>query len=212
MKIKICGLTREQDVDYVNEAMPDYAGFILCFPKSHRNLTTEKAKLLRSLLRPEILPVCVFVDQPVKTVIRTARIVRPAVLQLHGHENDSYIAELKEQTGLEIWKAFQVRDEVDLEAAARCRADRVLLDNGYGTGEVFDWSRAVSFSRPFILAGGLTPENIPDAAAALHPVAVDLSSGTETKRHKDRDKILSAVAAAHTAVLPAETMTGTRKG
>ncbi len=196
-RIKICGLFREQDIGYVNEAMPDYAGFILNFPKSHRNITVEQAENLRSRLRPEILPVCVFVDQPLEAVICAAEKVNPAVIQLHGNEGNAYIAELKEKTGREVWKAFRIQDEADLKAAAQCCADAVLLDNGCGTGEGFDWSKVEAFPRPFILAGGLTPENIPDAVARLHPGILDISSGVETNRLKDREKMIAAVQAAH---------------
>ena len=72
----------------------------------------------------------------------------------------------------------------------------MILDNGYGTGETFDWSLAGGVSRPFLLAGGLTPENIPQAIAALHPYGLDLSSGVETDKKKDPDKMRAAVAAA----------------
>ncbi len=194
-KIKICGLFREEDIDYVNEAGPDYAGFILHFPKSHRNLEPDKARMLRDRLRPEIRAVCVFVDQPLETVVRTAEYLRADVIQLHGHEDNSYIDEVKERTGKEVWKAFRVGGKEDLAAAASCSADQILLDNGYGTGKTFDWAKAESFSRSFILAGGLTPENIPEAIRKLQPVAVDISSSVETDGKKDRGKIFAAVRA-----------------
>ncbi len=194
-KIKICGLFREDDIDYVNEAGPDYAGFILHFPKSHRNLDPDKARILRNRLRPDIRSVCVLVDQSMKTAVRTAEYLRADVIQLHGHEDNSYIEELKERTGREVWKAFRVREEGDLAAAASCRADQILLDNGYGTGRTFDWSKAETFDRPFILAGGLTPENIPEAVRKLHPVAVDISSSVETNGKKDRQKIFAVIRA-----------------
>ena len=72
----------------------------------------------------------------------------------------------------------------------------MILDNGYGTGETFDWSLADGAARPWLLAGGLTPENIPDAIARLHPYGLDISSGVETDRKKDLTKIHAAVAAA----------------
>ena len=71
-----------------------------------------------------------------------------------------------------------------------------MLDNGCGTGRTFDWSMLKNFPRPYLLAGGLTPENISDAVAQLHPMGLDLSSGVETDGRKDRSKILAAVAAA----------------
>ena len=198
-KIKICGLYREADIDYVNEAGPDYAGFILDFPRSHRNLTPEAAAALRRNLAPGIRAVGVFVDQPMDSVAAAAKTVGLDVVQLHGHEDDAYIAALREKTGLPVWKAFKIRAAADLKAAARSGADAVLLDNGYGTGEAFDWSLAEGFARPFLLAGGLTPENIPAAVKAMRPALVDISSGVETNQIKDREKILAAVRAAREA-------------
>ena len=198
-KIKICGLSREQDVDAVNAAGADYAGFILLFPRSHRNIGEERAAFLRERLLPGIRPVCVFVDQPPETVARAAERIRPDVIQLHGEEDDAYIRLIRKRTGAEIWKAFRVRSDADLAAAEKSCADLILLDNGYGTGRTFDWRKVRGLSRPFALAGGLTPENIPDAVELLAPEILDLSSGVETERVKDPDRILAAVRAAHGA-------------
>ena len=197
--IKICGLYRKVDIDYVNQAMPDYAGFILDFPKSHRNLTPPEAAALRCALAPGIRAVGVFVDRSVEDVLAAAKTVGLDVIQLHGHEDDAFIAALREKTDLAIWKAFKIRSAADLEAARRSAADEVLLDNGYGTGAAFDWSLAADFDRPFLLAGGLTPENIPEAIRTMHPKLVDISSGVETEKTKDREKILAAVRAARQA-------------
>ena len=193
--IKICGLTRESDIDYVNEAKPDYIGFILNFPKSRRNLTPERAAALKGRLSPNIKAVGVFVDQSVDAVIRAAETVGLDAIQLHGHEDDAYIAVLRERTDLPIWKAFKIRSADDLAAAELSAADEMLLDSGYGTGEVFDWTLAGGIERPFLLAGGLTPGNILQAIRILHPKLVDISSGVETDGVKDRDKILTAVRA-----------------
>ena len=198
-EIKICGLFRPCDIDYVNEAKPDYIGFILNFPKSHRNLTAGQAAALKQRLSAGIKAVGVFVDQTPETVLSAAEAIGLDVIQLHGHENNAYITNLKEKTALPVWKAFKIRSTDDLADAEDCPADELLLDNGYGTGTVFDWSYAASFTRPFILAGGLTPENIPDAVEALHPRLLDISSGVETDKVKDRAKILAAVRAARKA-------------
>lgn len=195
-QIKICGLFRSCDIDYVNEAKPDYIGFILNFPKSHRNLSLEQAAELKSRLLPEIKAVGVFVDQPAEFVLSAAEQIGLDVIQLHGHEDDAYIRKLREGTDRPIWKAFKVRSAEDLTGAENSAADEVILDNGYGTGTVFDWTCAAAFPRRFILAGGLTPENIPEAVRTLHPAALDISSGVETDKAKDRDKILAAVRAA----------------
>lgn len=193
--IKICGLFREQDIGFVNEARPDYAGFILHFPASRRNLDPDEAARLRRGLSPDILAVGVFVDQPPETVLAAAAAADLDVIQLHGSEDPRYIAALRARCSLPVWKAFRIRSRADLLAAAECDADGILLDNGCGTGEGFDWSLTEGFDRPFFLAGGLTPENIPEAVRMLHPQLVDISSGVETEGKKDRSKILAAVRA-----------------
>lgn len=196
-KIKICGLFRPCDIDYVNEARPDWCGFIIDFPRSHRSVTPDQVRSLRAGLDRAIVPVGVFVDRPAEEAAALLNDGTIQVAQLHGREDAAYIAALRALApGKEIWKAFKVRSPEDLAAAAASPADRILLDNGYGTGQSFDWSLAGSVTRPFLLAGGLTSENIPDAVARLHPYGLDLSSGVETDRLKDRDKILAAVAAA----------------
>ena len=195
-KIKICGLFRPCDIDFVNEAKPDYIGFILNFPKSHRNLTVEQAAGLKQHLAADIKAVGVFVDQVPETVLTAAEVIGLDVIQLHGHESSAYITDLKGKTALPVWKAFKIRSTDDLADAEDSPADDVILDNGYGTGTVFNWSYAASFSRPFILAGGLTPENIPEAIETLQPKLLDISSGVETDKVKDREKIFAAVRAA----------------
>ena len=197
-QIKICGLFRPCDIDYANEVRPDYIGFILNFPKSHRNLSPEQAAELRRNLDPRIKSVGVFVNQPQETILMAAEMIGLDIIQLHGQEDNDFIAGLKQKSGLPVWKAFKVRQPSDLIAAQESIADEILLDNGYGTGEAFDWSYAASFTRPFILAGGLTPENIPEALAVLHPKQLDISSGVETDKCKDRDKMLAAVQAVRT--------------
>ena len=155
-KIKICGLCRPCDIAYVNAAKPDYVGFILHYPKSHRNVSPETAALLRRELSPDIRAVGVFVDQPKETVAACAREIGLDVIQLHGQEDDAYIAALREMTALPVWKAFRVRTAEDIRAAQRSTADMVLLDSGTGSGETFDWTLLRDVGRAYILAGGLT--------------------------------------------------------
>ena len=196
-RIKICGLTRPEDVRYVNTAKPDWCGFILNFPSSRRNVTPEQARALRAGLDPDIRPVGVFVDRPVEEVAALLNSGVISVAQLHGREDNAYISVLRTLApGCVVWRAFQLRSQADLAAADASGADLVLLDNGRGTGQTFDWSLAGSVHRPFLLAGGLTPESIPRAVAALHPYGLDLSSGVETDGVKDPAKIQAAVTAA----------------
>ena len=199
-KIKICGLFRPCDIEYVNAVRPDWCGFIVNFPKSHRNRTPDQVRALRRGLAEGVVPVGVFVDQPVEDVAALLNDGTISVAQLHGHEDAAYIAALRAAApGHPVWRAFKVRGPEDLEAAGASPADLVILDNGYGTGETFDWSMAGGVARPFLLAGGLTPENIPDAIRLLHPFGLDISSGVETDKQKDPEKIRAAVAAARKA-------------
>lgn len=198
-KIKICGLFRPCDADYVNKAMPDYAGFVF-YEKSHRNVTMQQAEQLRKCIHSSIPAVGVFVNAPQEQIATLCheRIIQ--IVQLHGGESAEYIERLQKQIpGVPIWQAFRVRAIEDLQMAEKSTADLILLDNGYGTGEAFDWSLISGMTRPFVLAGGLTPQNIPQAIARFAPFMVDISSGVETDKQKDPVKILSAVAAVQKA-------------
>ena len=195
-KIKICGLRRPEDIAYVNEAKPDFAGFIIDVPKSRRNVPREKVRELTALLSPEILPVGVFVNAPMETILSLVTDGTLKAVQLHGQESQSYLEELKKQVAVPLIRAFSIRSPEDLTEAEKSPADFVLLDNGAGgTGETFDWSLLSSFNRPFFLAGGLRLENITEAVSRFHPYALDLSSGVETDGYKDKEKIIAAVAA-----------------
>lgn len=202
-KIKICGLSRPCDVEAVNEARPDWCGFIIDFPRSRRNCSPDQVRELRRKLRPEIIPVGVFVDQAVEKVAGLLLDGTISAAQLHGAEDAAYLAALRAAApGFPIWQAFRVRDQADLAAAAASAADLVVLDNGQGTGRAFDWTLAAALSRPYLLAGGLTPENIPEAVRRLRPFGLDLSSGVETDGRKDPEKILAAVRAARMEEFP----------
>lgn len=195
-KIKICGLRRPEDIVYVNEAKPDFAGFIIDVPKSRRNVPREKVRELTALLSPKILPVGVFVNAPMETILSLVTDGTLKAVQLHGQESQSYLEELKKQVAVPLIRAFSIRSPEDLTEAEKSPADFVLLDNGAGgTGEIFDWSLLSSFDRPFFLAGGLRLENIAEAVSRFHPYALDLSSGVETDGYKDKEKIIAAVAA-----------------
>lgn len=198
-RIKICGLFRPCDAEYVNQAMPDYAGFVF-FEKSHRKVTMQQAAQLREKIHSSIPVAGVFVNAPREQILSLCRAGVIQIVQLHGGESEEYIGGLKALLpGVPIWRAFRVRAPEDLTAAQQSTADLIFLDNGYGTGEPFDWSLISGITRPFVLAGGLTPQNIPQAITRFAPYAVDISSGVETERQKDREKILAAVAAAHGA-------------
>ena len=191
--IKCCGMFRSEDIAAVNDARPDFCGFVVDFPKSHRSVTVEQARVLRAALDEGIAAVGVFVDQTPERVASVAAACAFDFVQLHGDESDADILRLRELADAAIIKAFKVRTPQDLEAARASSADYVLLDNGQGTGTAFDWELLAGFDRPFFLAGGLTPDNIPEAIARLRPYAIDISSGIETDRVKDPEKITKAV-------------------
>ena len=109
--------------------------------------------------------------------------------QLHGREDEKYIADLRWLTDNQIIQAFQIRSENDLALAASSTADYILLDSGGGSGERFDWTLIREVKRPFFLAGGLNPENISEAIRVVKPFAVDTSSGVEIDMLKDFEKM-----------------------
>lgn len=192
--IKTCGMTRLEDIAAVNEAHPDMCGFIIGFPKSTRSVSAEQQIELASRLDPTICSVGVFVDAPINQIVALAHIGSIQAIQLHGNEDEDYIAHLREQCTLPIIKAFQIKNANDLTKAETSSADMVLLDSGQGSGKSFDWSLLKTFAHPYLLAGGLYPQTIPEALNNLNPWGVDLSSGLETNGLKDREKIQCATA------------------
>lgn len=197
MRIKICGLTRDEDVRAVNAAKPDYAGFIIDFPKSRRSLSPEKTAALSAGLADEIAAVGVFVDADPALPARLADDGTIDIIQLHGNENDEYVRSLRSGGRRTVWKAFQIRSAEDVAAACASGADMIVLDSGQGSGAAFDWSLLADIDRPFILAGGLDAERIAAARDLPQLAGVDLSSGVETDGYKDGGKIRAAVEAAH---------------
>ena len=193
VKIKLCGMSRPEDILCVNEARPDFCGFVINVPKSIRNVSLEQLRELVKLLDPEIVPVGVFRDEPLESVVSFLEegVIRMA--QIHGHEDENYIRELKSRGDFTVIRAFNERTFGEAEGSC---ADYVLLDHGEGgTGESFDWTMTDSIRRPFFLAGGIGPENIEEALRQVRPWAVDMSSGLETDGKKDPKKILAAVQA-----------------
>ncbi|MBQ7841487.1 MAG: phosphoribosylanthranilate isomerase [Lachnospiraceae bacterium] len=196
--IKICGLSRSCDIDFVNMYQPDLIGFV--FAKSKRQVTIEQAKQLRQKLAPSIKAVGVFVNEDPEII---ASIVQENVIdlvQLHGQEDSAYVerlrnllqrnaAEKEDGVGCQLIQAFCVKTKEDVKRACQSSADFILLDHGSGgTGKAFDWECLKAADRPFFLAGGLNPENI-HRAALTGAYGLDVSSGVETEGFKDPGKI-----------------------
>lgn len=189
-KLKICGLTCEEDIAAVNEVKPDFAGFVIEVPGRRRSLTAEQVKVLVKGLDKEILPVGVFVNAAPELPISLLRDGTLWAAQLHGNEDEDYIEKIQNMTGKPVIKAFSIKTPEDVQRALHSPADYILLDQGTGgTGETFDWSMVPPVRRPFFLAGGIGPENLRTAISTLHPWAVDLSSSLETGGKKDPMKI-----------------------
>jgi len=188
-KVKICGLMRSEDVQAVNEYLPDYIGLI--FAPSRRRLSLEKAKALCKALSTGIQRVGVFVNEEPGVMMHIKRECGLDVLQIYQDEP-------KELAALEgeIWRGIRVKDEASLNAVGKLKADAYLLDAyssaAYGgVGETFNWvlAQKAAALADIVLAGGLTPENVEAAILAVSPYAVDVSSGVETDGQKDAEKI-----------------------
>ncbi len=193
-KIKLCGLSRREDIETANALQPEFIGFVFA-KNSRRYVAPARAQVLKSALAPGIRAVGVFVDEAPATV---AALLNGGIIdlaQLHGGEDAAYIRALRQMTDRPIWQAFRVRTRADIEQANASEADLVLLDAGAGTGSAFDWRLPAHIKRPYFLAGGLDAENVAGAIRLLRPCGVDVSSGIETGGVKDPKKMAAFVAA-----------------
>ncbi|QNU66230.1 phosphoribosylanthranilate isomerase [Ruminiclostridium herbifermentans] len=189
-KIKICGLFRMEDVSYVNEAMPDYVGFI--FAKSRRQISPDMAMQLSKQLDKCIVPIGVFANAELNYVADLLQTGVIRIAQLHGCEDEEYIHKLRLRCRAPIIKAVNVMNACDIERVQESAADYLLLDSGGGTGRIFDWTLIGQIRKPFFLAGGVKMSNI-ERALAFHPYGIDICSGVETNGLKDREKIITLV-------------------
>jgi phosphoribosylanthranilate isomerase len=220
LKIKICGLFREQDIDYINEARPDYCGFV--FAESKRQVSPAQAASLRRRLAEGIAAVGVFVNAPIGDIAALYRDGVINIAQLHGNEDEAYIAHLKEASGNTPIPVIQVIKSSSFNTLSRRHGEHgdhgkykknfkkpcppcpsclremssnyYLLDSGSGSGETFDWKslNSLNIDKPWFLAGGINLNNIKQAMA-INPFGIDISSGAETDGVKDREKILQLV-------------------
>ena len=211
-RIKICGLTREQDVDAAVEAGADAIGLVL-YPKSPRYVSAERAAVLARRLPPFVTPVLLFVNEPLASLRAACELVPAALLQFHGDETPE---DCRQAAGARPWlRAARIpldgAEPFDLLKFAETyrEAQALLLDahvEGYGgAGKSFPWSRLPpSVSCHAVLSGGLTPANVADGIVQVRPrfttLAVDVSSGVEaSKGVKDAAKIHQFVAAVRAA-------------
>lgn len=193
-RIKLCGLTRPEDIEAANALRPEFVGFVFA-RKSKRRVNRGQARALRDILDPAIPAVGVFVNETPEDV---ADLLEAGVIdfaQLHGTEDAAYIARLRSLTDKPLIQAFRIQTSWDVKRGAMSDADHLLLDAGAGTGTTFDWALLRGFGRPYFLAGGLDPHNVAQALRTLAPWGVDVSSGIETDGRKDPAKMRAFVEA-----------------
>jgi phosphoribosylanthranilate isomerase len=201
IKINICGLFREQDIDYVNEARPDYVGFV--FAESKRRVSAAFAAGLRRRLSGEIIPVGVFVNDHVEDIAVLYKENIISIAQLHGTEDDEYITRLKLASDSGRKKPIAVIKTISPLPTPHSRlpsfsADYYLIDSGAGSGKTFNWELLNSLrveainAKPWFLAGGVGLDNI-EQALSFNSYALDISSGAETDGVKNREKIVQLV-------------------
>jgi phosphoribosylanthranilate isomerase len=205
-KIKLCGLTRPEDIEVANRLKPDYIGFVM-WNKSSRFVLRQQAACLKKALLPGIKAVGVFVDEDPQVVASFLEEGIIDIAQLHGSEDGEYIRTLKRLSpGSEIIKAIRIEPESSLgdllQAFEGCEPEYYLFDSGTGSGQRFNWDKikGAEIGRPFFLAGGLDPDNVAGAIEEVSPYAVDVSSGIETDKKKDEAKMERFVAAARSAL------------
>jgi phosphoribosylanthranilate isomerase len=215
-RIKMCGLTREADVDAAVHAGADAIGFVL-YPKSPRWVSLDRAQALAARLPAFVTPVLLSVNASVDELQAAARAIPAAVLQLHGDESPAYCADLAQKTGRAYIRAARIpaagQADFDLLEFVHLHPDAqaILLDtlySGYGgSGKSFNWSQLpTNVNAHLVLSGGLTPANVIDGITAVRPraraLAVDVSSGIEAaKGIKDPLLIQQFIAAVQAADL-----------
>ena len=178
VKVKICGITRAEDAELAVRLGADYLGFVFA-PESPRYVTPERAAECGGNASA-FQRVGVFRNARPEEVLRTIAVANLDIVQIHG---------ALVRTGVPTIHAFKVEDTLPDSSSA---ADYVLFDTGGGTGRTFDWSLLASYPRtkPFFLAGGITPDNVAEAIAKTNPYAIDLASGVEQRPGiKDHDKL-----------------------
>jgi len=202
-RIKICGITRIEDVQAVVQSGANALGLVF-YSKSPRAVSIEQAVAILQSLPPFITSVGLFVNASTDDVKHIINNTKLDLLQFHGEETPDYCAQFSRP----YIKALRMSPDLDLEQSiqAYTTAQGILLDTYQagvpgGTGEVFDWERIPAhLARSIILAGGLTPDNVAQAIQQVHPYAVDVSGGVEaSKGIKDAQKIHAFVQAVRNA-------------
>ncbi|SNX55284.1 phosphoribosylanthranilate isomerase [Thermoanaerobacterium sp. RBIITD] len=186
-QIKICGIRRFEDIEYLNKLKPEYAGFI--FANSIRRIDVRAASSLLENLNNDIKKVGVFVNEEIDKVHNIASLLKLDVLQFHGDETQEYINNFRNYI---VWKAIRIKDKSDLVKAMKYHVDGILFDSKIesaygGTGKKFNWDllKDSNVNCTTILAGGINADNVLVAIDKVKPDIIDVSSGVEKNGFKD---------------------------
>ena len=211
-RVKICGITRKQDLAYAAAAGADAVGFVVDASASPRNLPLETAVKLFRQVPPFVKSVLVTVPAKVDDLVKNHEKLNPDVIQIHGENvgNDTLIRKKIPNTPLIRSVNANSPDALEIASEASKIFDGVILDSlskGHygGTGIIHDWTlskqiRKAIYPLPLILAGGLTPNNVAEAVRVVQPYAVDVSSGVELQPGiKDNQKMVAFVKSAKDA-------------
>jgi phosphoribosylanthranilate isomerase len=208
-RVKLCGITNLDDARLCADAGAWALGMIF-YPNTPRRCQVEEAERISAELRRAVELAGVFVNAQLDEVAEIADVCNLSMIQLHGDEGPAYSAEVARRTGAKVAKAVRAKDKASVKAllAYRDRVDFHMVD-AYragmlgGTGETFSWELLDELrdsSHPLILSGGLTPENVGEAIAKVHPHAVDTASGTEAEPgRKDPAKVTAFMRAVERA-------------
>ncbi|MGG7177103.1 phosphoribosylanthranilate isomerase [Clostridium paraputrificum] len=195
MLIKVCGITREQEIKALNILKPDYIGFV--FAESKRKVTKEEVRHLCEALNKEIKVVGVFRNNSIEYIEEVLEYLPLNVIQLHGDEDNNFIERLVEKHSCEVWKAVTIKSKMDMCLAINYHVDTLILDGSNpGSGEVFPWEfiSGIKSDKRIFLAGGINEGNVLEGIGLVNPDGIDVSSGVEViddegNRVKDKSKI-----------------------
>ena len=206
VRVKICGITRKEDLAVAVDAGADAVGFLVGVPASPRNLTLQKAKALIDLVPVFVDSIVVTAPETVEEIVKICETLKPSVIQIHGKKNFVASQVRKKVKKTRLVKTVYVKPDILEEENVNelKKFDAVLLDsftkNQYGgTGKTHDWTVSKQIKQavapvPVILAGGLKPENVKEAILAVEPYAVDVASGVEASPAiKDHNKVRAFV-------------------
>ncbi len=189
-EVKICGLTRREDVETAVEAGADYVGFVLA-DFSPRHVTPEQLAVLTRDLPKRVKKVGVFVNAAKEFIFSTVKTGGLDVVQLHGGESAEFARSLR---GLTVWKAAHLKSHADVDFYVSYPAERIVADaEAGGSGVLSSWELAAELAgrKQVMLAGGISPGNAAEALRKVNPAGLDLASGVEESAGiKSKEKII----------------------